>query len=95
MDKQKTIFIANWEWHAFCETPLLNSDAWAKFALDHTLEEGDVCVFELSNTEPAFMMGFLFCVHIFRVADQTPVKVDVSSSHGRLHHRSQTPFNNT
>lgn len=94
MDKQKIIFIVNWEWYVFCEILFLNSDVWVKFVFDYMLEEGDVCVFEFFNIEFVFMMGFFFCVYIFCVVDQIFVKVDVSLSYGWFYYCSQILFNN-
>jgi hypothetical protein len=41
----------------------LSPEGWAHFALDHILEEGDACVFELLSNSPELPM---FRVHIFR-----------------------------
>lgn len=37
---------------------------WRQFSLEHLLEEGDVCVFELIDTSQRIIL-----VHIFRVVD--------------------------
>jgi len=78
-DSKNALYVANWEWQGFCETPLLKTDRWAQFALDHALEEGDVCVFELVDSDPAFISGFLISVHIFRVVDHI-VELPVNDS---------------
>ncbi|CAM6011233.1 unnamed protein product [Sphagnum balticum] len=43
---------------------LLSPKGWARFALDHVLEEGDACVFELVSNSLELPV---FRVHIFRV----------------------------
>lgn len=40
------------------------SGGWAAFSKDHCLEEGDVCVFEVTNTK-----DWTIAVHIFRVVE--------------------------
>lgn len=42
------------------------SGGWASFSLDHRLEEGDVCVFEVLSSNHA---QWVILVHIFRVLD--------------------------
>lgn len=42
------------------------SGGWAAFSLDHRLEEGDVCVFEVLSSNHAH---WVILVHIFRVLD--------------------------
>lgn len=41
------------------------SGGWGTFSKDHRLEEGDVCVFEILNSN----LNYTFRVHIFRVVD--------------------------
>ena len=43
----------------------LNAHGWMNFSRTHFLEEGDVCVFEVLKTHPAFRIG----VYIFRVVE--------------------------
>jgi hypothetical protein len=67
IDSQKTLYETKWKWHSSCQTPFLNCDGWASFALDHVLEEGDVCVFELIGPGPAILLA----VHIFKVVENS------------------------
>lgn len=43
-DKAKKMYMVNWTWNESWKTPMLDKNGWAKFALDHFLEEGDVCI---------------------------------------------------
>ncbi|KAG1362104.1 putative B3 domain-containing transcription factor VRN1, partial [Cocos nucifera] len=50
---------------------------WKKFALDNNLEEGDVCVFELTGE-------LVLDVHIFRAVNDSTLPIRVSSSQGKI-----------
>lgn len=54
---------------------------WRQFSLEHLLEEGDVCVFELTDISQLTLL-----VHIFRVVD-----VDHLSTSYRNHYRFISP----
>ncbi|MCO5610484.1 hypothetical protein L7F22_064722 [Adiantum nelumboides] len=56
------------------------SGGWRKFSLDHGLEEGDVCVFELLDSKK-----IVFKVHIFRVV---PLRIEIP---GRAHYLRKPP----
>lgn len=53
---------------------------WALFALEHLLEEGDVCVFELADKEARSIL-----VHIFRVVQIPEVGGNSFHDHYELH----------
>ncbi|KAG0586660.1 hypothetical protein KC19_2G107000 [Ceratodon purpureus] len=65
IDRKRTCYETKWKWQASWQTPFMNCDGWALFALDHKLEEGDVCVFQLMGPGPAFLLS----VHIFTVEE--------------------------
>lgn len=71
MDREQAQYKAHWTRQNSYDAPLLDRDAWAKFAVDHALEEGDVCVFQLLPQLPKSKREatFLFYVHIFRVVE--------------------------
>ncbi|KAJ7565188.1 hypothetical protein O6H91_02G052000 [Diphasiastrum complanatum] len=57
------------------------SGGWRRFALDHGLEEGDVCIFELTNREQIVLK-----VHIFRIVE--PIN-GPNGLHGEEEHPAQ------
>ncbi|KAG0625583.1 hypothetical protein M758_2G066300 [Ceratodon purpureus] len=65
IDSKRTCYETKWKWQASWQTPFMNCDGWALFALDHKLEEGDVCVFQLMGPGPAFLLS----VEIFTVEE--------------------------
>lgn len=56
---------AIWEGNKL-QNPRLNAEGWMNFSLNHFLEEGDICVFELFSKSP-----FRIKVRIFRVVMRT------------------------
>ena len=69
-NSKKIYYNMKCKWIPNFQTPFMDCDGWAKFALDHELEDGNVCVFELLSPGPLIILF----VHIFIVVAKDSAK---------------------